>query len=73
MALSAAGLSAVIKTQLLSANGGSAADNDQLQAFCDALAAAIVSYITSNAQVVGTATVAGGSSAGAHPVTGTVT
>lgn len=67
-----AGLAAAIKAKII-AEKGAAQDTAELDEFCDSLAAAIVEYIKANALVTGTATVAGGSSAGAHPVTGTVT
>lgn len=64
MAMTQAGLSAAIKTNL-SARGWVHANSAELQQFCDDLAGAIVSYITGNAVVLpGTFT------AGATPVTG---
>lgn len=67
MALTAAGLKTAIKAQMDSTYGA-ATEPDSRDAFAEAMAAAIINYITANAVV--TVTVVGGSSSGVH--TGTV-
>jgi hypothetical protein len=67
------GMSAAIKAQIIS-EMGVPADMTQLQKFCDALAAGIVSYIQANAQVPATGTVTSGPGSGGSVTTaGTVT
>ena len=70
MPLSAATLKTEISSAIVSALG--VTDPTKTDDFADALATAIVDHITANSTVTGTATVATGSSAGTHPVTGTV-
>ena len=68
MALSGPGLSALIKSNL-QARGFVNTQGNDLQNFCDDLAFAIVSHITTNAVILPTLLVAPGGSGG--PVTGT--
>ena len=72
MALSAAGLKAALLTEL--ANLGTVADASKQEAFAEAIANAVITYITTNATITttttGTATVGSGSSAGPWPVVG---
>lgn len=72
MALSSASLSSKFKTQL-EAIFGSPVDATKLQQFCDAMAAAVVSEIKTNAVVTTTGTVTSGAGAGgAVTASGTV-
>jgi hypothetical protein len=70
MPMTNAGMSAAIKSQLETIGWswtGNVAYQAQVQAFCDALAEAIVGYIQANAEVLPTALVA---PSGGGPVTG---
>jgi hypothetical protein len=70
MPMTSAGMSAAIQAQLETIGwswAGNAAYQAQVQAFCNALADAIVPYIQTNATVVPTALVA---PSGGGPVTG---
>lgn len=69
MPLSAATLSAAIKTEIENIAGIDIIDEAELERFTDALATAIVDHITANALVTGTVT-SGAGAGGA--VTGTV-
>jgi hypothetical protein len=66
-------MAAAIKAKLLEGKGEAAEDDAELDILCDAIGAAVVEYLKANALITGTASVAGGSSSGSHPVTGTVT
>ena len=71
MALTQASLSSKIQTEII-ALYGAPDDSSRLKEFADAIAKAVVDEIQENAEVAGTANVSGGSSAGSHPVVGTV-
>lgn len=64
MALNAAGLEALIKTELEAAGIKTTGEHAQAAAIATAVANAVVAHIQSSAQVV----VAGGSSSGTYPV-----
>jgi len=68
VALSQAGLSSKIETEL-KAVYGEPADATKLKSFCDAVAKAVVDEIKANAQAAGTCLVTAGSSAGTYQVT----
>jgi hypothetical protein len=72
MSLSAAGLGAKIKDEII-AKLGSPTDSTQLEKVSDAIGKAVVDYITANAIVSSTGTVTSGAGAGgAVTATGTV-
>ena len=59
MAMSKDGLSAALKTKISGISGITITNDAELQKFTDAVADAIVSYITTNASVLVTAVQAG--------------
>lgn len=69
MPLSSSGLSAAIKAKIIEKFGSSPITDAILQQFCDAVAEAVVNYLTANTLVSGTVT-SGVGAGGA--VTGTV-